>query len=155
MGMVGGIIYLALSTFIIKKFKKQRNQKEFGGEFFSMQLRLMTITALFMPCIMINPQWPLLNYLSITSGAILCLTLAILILISHQDPSLLSSNMMEDPALFQTVCAIVIGLIAIGCIITAAQVRLAQWRHQTFLFQCIFGNKEAVEEMLVSADTQG
>ena len=151
--LVGGMIYVALSTVIIKKFK-QRNQKEFGGEKFSEQLRLMTITALFMPCIMINPQWPLLNYLSITSGALLCLTLSIIILISHQDPSLLSSNMMEDPALFQTVCAIVIGLIVIGCVITAAQVRLAQWRHKTFLFQCIFGNKEAVEEMLLSRDTK-
>merc|ERR1712029_641711 len=61
---------------------------------------------------------------------------------------------MEDPALFQTVCAIVIGLIAIGCVLTAAQVRLALWRHQTFLFKCIFGNKEAVEKMLLSRDTK-
>ena len=153
--IVGGIIYVILSTIIIKMFKKQRNPKEFFyGREFSMQLRLMAITALFMPCMMINPQWPLLNYLSITSGAILCLILSILILVSHEDPSLLSSNLMENAALFRTVCAIVIGLIVIGCIITAAQVRLAQWRHQTFLFQCIYGNKEAVEEMLLSRDTK-
>ena len=61
--------------------------------------------------------------------------------------------MMEDTALFQTVCAIVIGLIAIGCVITAAQVWLNKWRHQTFLFQCVFGNKEAVKEMLLSRNT--
>ena len=97
-----------------------------------------------MPCMMVNSQWPLLNHLAITSGTIICLILSILMLISHQDPSLLSSNMMADPVLYRTVCAIVIGLIAFGCIITAAQVWLAKWRHQTFIFQCLFGNKEAV-----------
>ena len=82
-----------------------------------------------MPCVITNPQWPLLNHLAITSGTILCLILSILMLISHQDPSLLSSHMMADPVLYRTVCGIVIGLIAFGCIITAAQVWLAKWRH--------------------------
>merc|ERR1712241_1581154 len=152
--LVGGVLYVILSTLIIRKFKKQRRPSEFDHKDYPMQLRLMIITSPFMPCIMINPQWPLLNYLSFTSGAILCLTLGILILISHQDPSLLSTNLMKDPVLFQTVCAIVIGLIVFGCVITAAQVWLAQWRHQTFLFQCLYGNKEAVEKMLLSRDTK-
>ena len=110
----------------------QRNPKEFedAGDFsVSTYLRLMAITSLFMPCVMVNPQWHLLNHLAITSGTILCLILSILMLISPQDPSLLSSNMMADPVLYRTVCGIVIGLIAFGCIITAAQVWLAKWRH--------------------------
>ena len=151
--IVGGVTYVGLSTLIIRKFKERRKSpKEF--ENVSKELRIMAITALFMPCMVINPQWSLLNYLSIISGAILCLILIMLILISHQDPSLLSSNMMEDPALFETVCAIVTCMIVFGCIVTAAQVWLARWRHQTFIFQCIFGNKKAVEEMLQSRDTK-
>ena len=151
--MVGGIIYAAVSTLIIRKFKQQRkNPEEFKD--ISQELRKMVITAMFMPCLVINPQWDLLNYLSATSGAILCLILSVLILISHKDPSLLSSNMMEDQALFETVCANVICMIVFGCIITAAQVWLVRWRHQTFLFQCIFGNKKAVEKMLLSRDTK-
>ena len=151
--IVGGVTYVGLSTLILRKFKERRKSpKEF--ENVSKELRIMAITALFMPCMVINPQWSLLNYLSIISGAILCLILIMLILISHQDPSLLSSNMMEDPALFETVCAIVTCMIVFGCIVTAAQVWLARWRHQTFIFQCIFGNKKAVEEMLQSRDTK-
>ena len=152
---------MILSSTIITKFKKQRNPKEFEDasgyisvSTVSTYLRLMAITSLFMPCMMVNSQWPLLNHLAITSGTIICLILSILMLISHQDPSLLSSNMMADPVLYRTVCGIVIGLIAFGCIITAAQFWLAKWRHQTYLFNCVLGNKEAVEKMLLSRDTK-
>ena len=92
-----GLLYMILSSTIITKFKKQRNPKEFEDasgyisvSTVSTYLRLMAITSLFMPCMMVNSQWPLLNHLAITSGTIICLILSILMLISHQDQSLLS-----------------------------------------------------------------
>ena len=113
---------------------------------------MMIMSSVFLPCYIVNPNWHLLTYLSILSGTILSLILSALIIISHVDENLLSKNMMTNPSLFQTTCGIVIGLIILGSLITAFQVWMNKRRHQTFLYQCAYGNVSEVERMLKSRD---
>ena len=148
---IGGVLYTILSLLIIKKFKMNRPPKEFEGRV-SENIRMMIMSSVFLPCYIVNPNWHLLTYLSILSGTILSLILSALIIISHVDENLLSKNMMTNPSLFQTTCGIVIGLIILGSLITAFQVWMNKRRHQTFLYQCAYGNVSEIERMLKLRD---
>ena len=148
--LTGGFLYTLMSYFVIRMFKRKQDPKDVADV--TNFLKMMVITSVFLPCFITNPNWNLLNHLTILSGSIICLILVILILLSHLDPTLLSPNMMTDPALFQQICAFVIGLIVLGCVITVCQVWLARWRHQSFFFQCVYGNTTEVEAMLKSRD---
>ena len=148
---IGGVLYTILSLLIVKVFKMKRPAKEFEGRV-SENIRMMIISSVFLPCYIVNPNWHLLTYLSILSGTILSLILLALMIISHVNEELLSPNMMTNPSLFQTTCGIVIGLIILGSLITACQVWMTRRRHQSFLYQCVYGNVSEVERMLKSRD---
>ena len=146
--LIGLVAYSLLAILVCKIFRKSRNQKEFE----TLEIRLMIITAIFMPCKLTNPQWLLLPFLSTLSAVILAVTLAILPILSQQANRLLNPFIIEDPDLYLTTCNGLIVFLIIGAGISFLQRWIVMQNHNTFLFKVIFGETEAVEEMLKAQD---
>ena len=145
-----GTLYLILSFLICYCYRNGRGS--LGGSYFSgrtvSKVCLMVITSILMPCRIIHPKWNLLILLSTLSATLLSITLASLMITSQSNSGLLKDSMMEDIHLYQSVCGVLIGCLVVGSFITALQVFLVRRNHQSFLFQCIYGNTWKVKRML-------
>ena len=149
--LISGAVYIFLSYILYKVFQQTRNSKEFSKGV-SELVRMMIITSVIMPCYIINPLWNLLALQSLLSALILSSTLFSLIILSHVESVYLRLSIIEDPFLFRTVIVIVIGCLLLGSLATLFQVWLVRKHHQTFLYQCLYGNVKKVEAMLRSGD---
>ena len=149
--LISGAVYIFLSYILYKVFQQTRNSKEFSKGV-SELVRMMIITSVIMPCYIINPLWNLLALQSLLSALILSSTLFSLIILSHVESVYLRLSIIEDPFLFRTVIVIVICCLLLGSLATLFQVWLVRKHHQTFLYQCLYGNVKKVEAMLRSGD---
>ena len=139
-------LYLLLSFLICYRYRNGCGSY-FSGRTVS-KVCLMVITSILMPCRIIHPKWNLLILLSTLSATLLSITLASLMITSQSNSGLLKDSMMEDIHLYQSVCGVLIGCLVVGSFITALQVFLVRRNHQSFLFQCIYGNTWKVKRML-------
>ena len=149
--LISGAVYIFLSHILYKVFQQTRNSKEFS-EGVSEPVRKMIITSVIMPCYIINPLWNLLAFQSFLSALTLSSTLFSLIILSHTESEYLRLSIIEDPGLFRTVCGTTIGCLFFGSLVTLFQIWLVRKHHQTFLYQCLYGNVKAVKAMLQSGD---
>ena len=148
--LISGFVYILASLIIYKSFKKHRSAKEF--EDVSEPVRMMIITSVYLPCYIINPMWNLLIYQSFLSSCVLSMVLISMIGLCQDQSPYLRPTIIQDPNLFQTVCGILICCLVLGSMVTAFQVWLVRRNHQTFLFQCLYGNNEKVRDMLEEND---
>ena len=142
-------LYLLLSSLICYYYRL----RSFGNYYdrgFVPKVCLMVISSILMPCRIVHPKWNLLILLSTLSATLLSITLASLMITSQSNSGLLKESMMEDVHLYQSVCGVLIGCLVVGSFITALQVFLVRRNHQSFLFQCIYGNTWKVKQMLLA-----
>ena len=146
--VTGGLLYSILSRSVYLKVKDSVSITD------GTVIVVMTVLAIFLPCGMGNPECNLLVYFSSLATFVLSLFLGILCLIAYLDNDLLTASIVQDVEFYHRFCGILIGLMVFGIFITAFQVWLVRRNHQTFIFQCAYGNTDVVELMLVANEAE-